>query len=493
MHKYKFPIIAAFVFLLVALLPYTISAQAAAKPKAKETKVTLYTDSEKYTIELSNVADDAKIKYSSSKKSVATVKKGVVTPKKAGKTTVTVKVTQNNKTYKIKIKITVKEPEVAESEETKPDYDALAAEKVQSLNTSLTKNLNTILRFDESEISRTAEDVKANIINNCKTASLFHLYFEDLDGLNLIRSEEEYLTMMPSLKLFKIYDATQFKNIVCVTVSSSEERDLYADEFAIDSALSIKDSSYLESEELALYNQVITLAKKLKGKTEYDTVKNIHDYLVLNIAYPSSYSGRGVHTLDYALNEGVCVCDGYTKAFYFLCKANGIDCIIVKGLSINQAGVNESHAWNKVKVDGKWYTVDATWDDPLPDKKDRVKYYYFLVTDADASKTHTWDDTGLPKAESSDLGIVYTEYADVPSLTGKDKALEYLKQELAKCASEKTASIEIRFFETSMDKNTYAALQTVFSDFCKKNYYGGSIGYESVGFLGYLYTVTLSK
>lgn len=493
MRKVKFSLIAAFVFLLAALLPHMVRAQAAAKPKAKATKVTLYTDSEKYTIGLKNVSDDAKIKYSSSKKSVATVKKGVVTPKKAGKTTITVKVTQNNKTYTIKIKFTIKEPEAPEPVEIKPDYDALAAEKVTSLNTSLTKTLNTILRFDESEISRTAEDVKANIINNCKTASLFHLYFEDPEGLNLIRSEEEYLTMMPSLKFLKIYDATQFKNVVCVTVSSSEERDLYADEFAIDSALVTGNSSYLEDNELELYNQVIELAGKLKGKTEYDTVKNIHDYLVLNIAYPTSYSGRGVHTLDYALNEGVCVCDGYTKAFYFLCRANNIDCIIVKGISVNQAGTNESHAWNKVKVDGKWYAVDATWDDPIPDKKDRVKYYYFLVTDADISKTHTWDDTDLPKAENSDLGIVYTEYADVPSLSGKDKALEYLKQELGKYTSERKASIEIRFFETSMDKNIYAALQAVFSDFCKKYYYGGSIGYENIGFLGYLYTVTLSK
>ena len=478
-----------FIFLLlIVLLPVGARASAAAKPKAKESNITLTTDSGKYTIELKNVSENATLKYSSSNKKVATVKNGVVTPKKAGKATITVKVKQNGKTYKVKVKFTITEP-VSDT----PDYDVLAKQKVEALKSSLIKDTNTILKYDESLISKTAEDIKTNIIKGCKEYTRFSLYFSDIKDLDLLRSEEEYLTMFPALKELSIDEVVQYKNVIMVKVTTPTIRDMYDDEYSIDAAIATNDTSLLNSDELALYKQVISLAKELKGKTEYDTVKNIHDYLVLNIAYPTSYSGKGVHTLNYALNEGICICDGYSKAFYFLCRANGIECIIIKGTSINQSGNIEDHAWNKVKVNGKWYVMDVTWDDPIPDKPGRVKYHYFLVTDADASKTHDWDDTGLPKATSNDLGIVYSEYANVTSVTGKSEAADYLKKELEKCSLENKTSAEIQFFESSMDKATYTELQSIFADFCKKNYYGGSIGYESVGFYGYLYTITISK
>ena len=83
--------ISGLIFFIVAVLlftagSFTINAQAASKPKlADKSRVTLYTDSEKYVIELKNGADNAKITYTSSDESVVNVKKGVVTPKNAGK------------------------------------------------------------------------------------------------------------------------------------------------------------------------------------------------------------------------------------------------------------------------------------------------------------------------------------------------------------------------------------------------------------------------
>ena len=63
---------------------------------------------EKWTLNVYN-ADNAKISYKSSKKSVATVsKKGVVTAKKAGTATITVTVKDSEGTYQAKTKIKVK-------------------------------------------------------------------------------------------------------------------------------------------------------------------------------------------------------------------------------------------------------------------------------------------------------------------------------------------------------------------------------------------------
>ncbi|WP_167693430.1 DUF5050 domain-containing protein [Sporosarcina ureae] len=57
-----------------------------------------------------------------------------------------------------------------------------------------------------------------------------------------------------------------------------------------------------------------------------------------------------------------------------------------------------NHGWNKVKIDNVWYNLDSTWDDPVPDRKGKVGYGYFLVSDKQLAKTHSWNNTGLPKA-----------------------------------------------------------------------------------------------
>ena len=31
-----------------------------------------------------------------------------------------------------------------------------------------------------------------------------------------------------------------------------------------------------------------------------------------------------------------------------------------------------NHAWNLIKLDGEWYQVDVTWDDPVWDRLGRV-------------------------------------------------------------------------------------------------------------------------
>lgn len=48
-------------------------------------------------------------------------------------------------------------------------------------------------------------------------------------------------------------------------------------------------------------------------------------------------------------------CAGIAEAFYVMCKKNKIPVRYVVGFD-----GNECHAWNRVKINGKWYWVDAT-------------------------------------------------------------------------------------------------------------------------------------
>ena len=59
--------------------------------------------------------------------------------------------------------------------------------------------------------------------------------------------------------------------------------------------------------------------------------------------------------------------------------------------------------WNMVKVDGKWYHMDVTWDDPLTsDGRPMLRYDYFLISEAKIREDHTIDnDFKIPTAPSN--------------------------------------------------------------------------------------------
>ena len=64
------------------------------------------------------------------------------------------------------------------------------------------------------------------------------------------------------------------------------------------------------------------------------------------------------------------VCEGYARAFQMLCNQLQIPCVLVDGAAISYLGDSpEEHMWNYVQIDGGWYAVDVTWNDPyLPNK-----------------------------------------------------------------------------------------------------------------------------
>ena len=108
------------------------------------------------------------------------------------------------------------------------------------------------------------------------------------------------------------------------------------------------------------------------GTTLYDKVLSIHDYVCASTVY--DLTGRYVYSAYGALVDKHSVCEGYAEAFKLLCDQNGIPCVLVSGTGITSKG-EENHMWNYVRMDdGKWYAVDATWDD---DKE--ILHNYFLV------------------------------------------------------------------------------------------------------------------
>ena len=64
-------------------------------------------------------------------------------------------------------------------------------------------------------------------------------------------------------------------------------------------------------------------------------------------------------------------CDGYTYAFANALALYGIQSFAVFGTVIGAGG----HAWNLVRIDGKYYHTDLTWNDDT-EYTDKDIFYY---------------------------------------------------------------------------------------------------------------------
>ena len=138
------------------------------------------------------------------------------------------------------------------------------------------------------------------------------------------------------------------------------------------------------------------ILKKLKvsGMSDVAKVKVIHDYVVGLVTYDNSLKDHSAYG-GLAASKHSTVCQGYALIMYKLLTDAGVPCHYVTG----DAG--GPHAWNIVKIKGKWYYLDATWDDP----SDTTVYDYFLIGSKQLKKDHKTDKyyTSKYKMASSNL------------------------------------------------------------------------------------------
>ena len=70
----------------------------------------------------------------------------------------------------------------------------------------------------------------------------------------------------------------------------------------------------------------------------------------------------------------------------------GVPCVIVMGKGTNSQEKTENHAWNYVQINGKWYAVDATWDDPIiiggGSANTEIRYKFYLRGSSTMQEDH---------------------------------------------------------------------------------------------------------
>ncbi|MDR1699701.1 MAG: hypothetical protein LBR68_00730 [Lachnoclostridium sp.] len=136
-----------------------------------------------------------------------------------------------------------------------------------------------------------------------------------------------------------------------------------------------------------------------KGMKKREQIKEVHDWMISHIKY--DYSGylngkvsKSSHTSEGALLKRKAVCDGYASAFKKFMDKLGIECHIVYGYaSGNGTALPAAHAWNRVRLGGKWKYIDVTYDDPIVNGKNtnQIPFYdFFLKPRKKMNRTHTF-------------------------------------------------------------------------------------------------------
>lgn len=139
------------------------------------------------------------------------------------------------------------------------------------------------------------------------------------------------------------------------------------------------------------------LANAQTQSSDYEKLKYVHDWIVNNTVYLNTGNYYDTEA-DGPLIYGNAICEGYSKAFMYFAQSMGFECVCAIG---NAGGVD--HMWNMVKLNGKWYHVDVTWDDPIrSDGKQVLRYDYFLKSDTEIKRDHVINSPfTLPKAPNS--------------------------------------------------------------------------------------------
>lgn len=215
------------------------------------------------------------------------------------------------------------------------------------------------------------------------------------------------------------------------------------------------------------------------GMSQYARARALHDWLIYNANYDTSMTHRDAAGV---LLHGKGVCDSYARAYLMLCTIAGIECIYISGTA--GTGANPAtwgaHGWNMIKLDGKWYHVDCTWDDPVTQGNNggAESHDYFCVDDETLSKDHRWNrpddifDDGYipPESEGGEYedeessGFYHFTFSTWEEFFSEFDKLVAAGKRYVKTYGLYTGSLSAREMWNTMEPYSNAETQKIFAD-----------------------------
>ncbi len=134
------------------------------------------------------------------------------------------------------------------------------------------------------------------------------------------------------------------------------------------------------------------LARPIRHLPDEENEKYIHDFLCENVRYDKLKKPYS-HEIIGPLGQGVGVCEGIAKSVKVLCDALGLWCMIALCDNNPQKGIRYRHTWNIIRLNGKYYHLDVTFDNSLSHQSEagkpiEIRYDYFNRSDASIFRDH---------------------------------------------------------------------------------------------------------
>lgn len=167
----------------------------------------------------------------------------------------------------------------------------------------------------------------------------------------------------------------------------------------------------------AMDARVKKLARQAEKLNEKEKELYIHDFICQNVRYDKLKKAYS-HEIIGPLGQGVGVCEGIAKSVKILCDALGIWCMIAISGANPEKGVKYRHAWNVIKIGGKYYHLDATFDNSLGNPEE-VRHDYFNLNDKQIFRDHEPVLWKVPACEDGsgtyyqEKKLSFTKYEDV--------------------------------------------------------------------------------
>lgn len=225
------------------------------------------------------------------------------------------------------------------------------------------------------------------------------IYYAINSGTDYIERyiDSDYTNYINDINTLTAYNGAEFKKVISTLNnfvhpynSSNNVKISYGGDYKIGITI---NRAYTQDEINEINNKVDKILNENVNNNmpPKEKIRAIHDYIIDHTEYDKlKYENKNDDTYKSntaygVLIEGYGTCNGYADAMeIFLDKMN----------IINYKISNEEHIWNLVYLDGKWYHLDLTWDDPISDLNIN-RDTYFLISTKTLEKindgTHTFD------------------------------------------------------------------------------------------------------
>ena len=225
------------------------------------------------------------------------------------------------------------------------------------------------------------------------------IYYAINSGTDYIERyiDSDYTNYINDINTLTAYNGAEFKKVISTLNnfvhpynSSNNVKISYGGDYKIGITI---NRAYTQDEINEINNKVDKILNENVNNNipPKEKIRVIHDYIINHTEYDKlKYENKNDDTYKSntaygVLIEGYGTCNGYADAMeIFLDKMN----------IINYKISNEEHIWNLVYLDGKWYHLDLTWDDPISDININ-RDTYFLISTKTLEKindgTHTFD------------------------------------------------------------------------------------------------------